>query len=130
MSIEVVPNKIVSKNTLTRIQVLQIEIFQKRQVRVYTFHHRFSSGAAGVPAAISPHCRAKYFSHPFSPYHRGCYTISNKRLHYFVSKTREDQGASITKASNANPIIAKDCPQGVGAPVSWYTPQVATKLAK
>jgi len=47
-----------------------------------------------------------------------------------MPRTLKDQGASITKASNANPIIAENCPQGVDAPVSWYTPQVATTLAK
>jgi hypothetical protein len=36
----------------------------------------------------------------------------------------------MAKASNANPIIAKDGPQGVLAPVAWHTPQVAAKLAE
>ena len=40
----------------------------------------------------------------------------------------ESQGASIMKASNANPIMAKDGAQGVAAPVAWYTSQVTAKL--
>ena len=48
----------------------------------------------------------------------------------FVSRMPEDQGASITNASKANPIMAKEGPQGVGDPVAWNTPQVAAKLAE